>query len=99
VVVFARSSSEPEAAIGGPLALVQSGDMIKLDVPARSVSLEVDDAVLEQRRAQWKPTPSPQRGWTKLYVDHVMQAHEGADLDFLVGKSVLRFRENRIDAG
>jgi len=77
----------PEAAIGGPLALVQSGDMIKLDVPARSVSLEVDDAVLEQRRAQWRPAPSPQRGWAKLYVDHVLQAHEGADLDFLVGKS------------
>jgi dihydroxy-acid dehydratase len=77
----------PEAAIGGPLALVQSGDMIKLDVPARLVSLEVDDAVLEQRRAQWKPVPSPQRGWAKLYVDHVLQAHEGADLDFLVGNS------------
>ena len=77
----------PEAAIGGPLALVQSGDMIKLDVPARLVSLEVDDAVLEQRRAQWKPAPSPERGWAKLYFDHVLQAHEGADLDFLVGKS------------
>src|SRR5579862_5290630 len=77
----------PEAAIGGPLALVQSGDMIKLDVPSRSVSLEVDDAVLERRRAQWKPAPVPARGWAKLYVDHVLQAHEGADLDFLVGKS------------
>jgi dihydroxy-acid dehydratase len=77
----------PEAAIGGPLALVQSGDMIKLDVPARFVSLEVDDAVLEQRRAEWKPAPVPERGWAKLYVDHVLQAHEGADLDFLVGKS------------
>jgi dihydroxy-acid dehydratase len=77
----------PEAAVGGPLALVQSGDMIKLDVPARRVSLEVDDAVLEQRRAQWKPAPVPQRGWAKLYVDHVLQAHEGADLDFLVGNS------------
>jgi len=77
----------PEAAIGGPLALVQSGDMIKLDVPARLVSLEVDDAVLEQRRARWKAAPTPERGWAKLYVDHVLQAHEGADLDFLVGKS------------
>jgi L-arabonate dehydrase len=77
----------PEAAIGGPLALVQSGDMIKLDVPARLVSLEVDDAVLEQRRARWKAAPAPERGWAKLYVDHVLQAHEGADLDFLVGKS------------
>ena len=77
----------PEAAIGGPLALVRSGDMIKLDGPARLVCLEVDDAVLEQRRAQWKPAPAPQRGWAKLYVDHVLQAHEGADLDFLVGNS------------
>ena len=77
----------PEAAIGGPLAMVQSGDMIKLDVPARLVSLEVDDVVLEQRRAQWTPPPSPERGWAKLYFDHVLQAHEGADLDFLVGGS------------
>jgi L-arabonate dehydrase len=77
----------PEAAIGGPLAMVQSGDMITLDVPARLVSLEVDDVVLEQRRAQWTPPPSPERGWAKLYFDHVLQAHEGADLDFLVGGS------------
>jgi L-arabonate dehydrase len=77
----------PEAAIGGPLALVQSGDTIKLDVPARLISLEIDDAVLEKRRAQWKPAASPERGWAKLYVDHVLQAHEGADLDFLVGRS------------
>ena len=77
----------PEAAIGGPLAMVQSGDMITLDVPARLVSLEVDDGVLEQRRAQWTPPPSPERGWAKLYFDHVLQAHEGADLDFLVGGS------------
>jgi L-arabonate dehydrase len=77
----------PEAAIGGPLAMVQSGDMITLDVPARLVSLEVDDRVLEQRRAQWTPPPSPERGWAKLYFDHVLQAHEGADLDFLVGGS------------
>jgi L-arabonate dehydrase len=77
----------PEAAIGGPLALVQSGDMITLDVPARLVSLEVDDVVVEQRRARWTPAPSPERGWAKLYFDHVLQAHEGADLDFLVGKS------------
>jgi L-arabonate dehydrase len=77
----------PEAAIGGPLALVQSGDVIKLDVPARSISLEVDDAMLKQRRGQWTPPPAPERGWAKLYFDHVLQAHEGADLDFLVGKS------------
>jgi L-arabonate dehydrase len=77
----------PEAAAGGPLALVQTGDMINLDVPARKVCLEVDDRVLEQRRATWTPPPMPTRGWGKLYVDHVLQAHEGADLDFLVGGS------------
>jgi len=77
----------PEAAAGGPLALVQTGDMINLDVPARKVCLEVEDRVLEQRRAMWTPPAMPARGWTKLYVDHVLQAHEGADLDFLVGSS------------
>jgi L-arabonate dehydrase len=77
----------PEATIGGPLALVQSGDMITLDVPGRLIRLEVDDATLSQRRLQWTPPPGPQRGWAKLYVDHVLQADEGADLDFLVGSS------------
>ena len=77
----------PEAAIGGPLALVQSGDMIRLDVPARTISLEIEDTVLEQRRARWTPPPSPKRGWARLYFDHVLQADEGADLDFLIGGS------------
>jgi dihydroxy-acid dehydratase len=77
----------PEAAAGGPLALVHTGDMITLDVPGRGIHLEVDDATLSQRRAQWTPPPAPQRGWAKLYFDHVLQAHEGADLDFLVGCS------------
>jgi len=77
----------PEAAAGGPLALVRSGDMITLDVPGRSIRLEVDDETLSQRRAQWTAPAAPQRGWAKLYVDHVLQAHEGADLDFLVGCS------------
>jgi L-arabonate dehydrase len=77
----------PEAAAGGPLALVHTGDMITLDVPGRRIHLEVDDATLSQRRAQWTPPPAPQRGWAKLYFDHVLQAHEGADLDFLVGCS------------
>lgn len=77
----------PEAAAGGPLAFVQTGDMVKLDVPARQVHLEVDDRVLEQRRAKWTPPPIPTRGWAKLYVEHVLQADEGADLDFLVGHS------------
>jgi dihydroxy-acid dehydratase len=77
----------PEAAAGGPLALVHPGDMITLDVPARLIRLDVDDTILSQRRTQWTPPSAPLRGWVKLYVDHVLQAHEGADLDFLVGCS------------
>ena len=77
----------PEAAIGGPLALVRSGDIIALDVPNRSIHLEVDDATLASRRTAWAAPPAPRRGWTKLYCDHVLQADKGADLDFLVGSS------------
>ena len=77
----------PEAAAGGPLALVRNGDMITLDVPGRSLVLEVDEATLKQRRAEWKAPPAPQRGWVKLYIEHVLQASEGADLDFLLGSS------------
>src|SRR6201999_926381 len=55
----------PEAAAGGPLALVKDGDMITLDVPGRSLSLEVDDATMKQRRAEWKAPPAPKRGWVK----------------------------------
>lgn len=80
----------PEAAIGGPLALVRSGDMVTLDVPAHRLHLEVDDNTLAARRAQWTPPPKPTRGWEKLYVDHVQQAHLGADMDFLVGHSGAR---------
>jgi dihydroxyacid dehydratase/phosphogluconate dehydratase len=76
----------PEAAIGGPLALVRSGDEIELDVEARSLNLCVTDAELERRRAAWKPPPRlAPRGYTKLYQDHVRQAHEGCDFDFLQG--------------
>jgi len=77
----------PEAAIGGPLALVRSGDIIALDVPNRSIHLEVDDVTLASRRKGWASPPTPGRGWTKLYCDHVLQADQGADLDFLVGCS------------
>jgi L-arabonate dehydrase len=77
----------PEAAVGGPLALVQSGDMIALDVPQRSLCLEVDEKTLAGRRAKWAPPPNPERGWLKLYSEHVLQADKGADLDFLVGRS------------
>jgi len=77
----------PEAAAGGPLALVRNGDFIEVDVPGRRLHLEVSEAELAQRRAAWKPAPKPTRGWYKLYVDHVQQAHLGADLDVLVGGS------------
>jgi len=77
----------PEAAAGGPLALVQNGDFIEVDVPARRLHLDVSEAVLAIRRSTWKAAPTPARGWYKLYVDHVQQAHLGADLDILVGGS------------
>jgi dihydroxy-acid dehydratase len=78
----------PEAAAGGPLALVRNGDEIELDVTRRRLHLHVSDAELAARRAAWKPPKPPmKRGYWKLYVDHVNQASEGADLDFLVGKS------------
>jgi dihydroxy-acid dehydratase len=79
--------ASPEAAAGGPLALVRSGDMVTLDVSKRLVCLEVDEATLASRRAQWTPPPLPKRGWERLYVKHVLQADKGADLDFLVGRS------------
>lgn len=77
----------PEAAAGGPLALVRSGDMIELDVEARRLHLDVSEDELERRRAEWQAPETPKRGWYKLYVEHVQQAHLGADLDFLVGSS------------
>ncbi len=77
----------PEAAAGGPLALVRTGDMIELDVEARRLHLEVSDEELERRRAAWQAPESPKRGYYKLYVEHVLQADQGADLDFLVGSS------------
>jgi dihydroxy-acid dehydratase len=78
--------SAPEAAAGGPLALVKTGDMIELDVAGRRLHLEVSDAELAERRKGWTPPPAPMpSGYQKLYVDHVLQADKGADLDFLVG--------------
>jgi dihydroxy-acid dehydratase len=77
----------PEAAAGGVLSLVQSGDMVELDVPARRLHLDVSDEELARRRKQWQQPGLPQRGYVRLYVDHVQQAHQGADLDFLVGGS------------
>jgi len=77
----------PEAAAGGPLALVKTGDIIELDVPARKLHLEVSDEELARRRAAWTPPDLPKRGYYRLYVEHVQQADKGADLDFLVGGS------------
>jgi len=78
----------PEAALGGPLALVHTGDLITLDVPARQLTLHVSEEELAQRRLQWRAEPPiALRGWSRLYVDHVMQADTGCDLDFLVGSS------------
>jgi dihydroxy-acid dehydratase len=77
----------PEASVGGPLALVQNGDMIELDVPSRRLHLDVSDEELAKRKSSWKAPDKPERGYVKLYVDHVQQAHLGADLDFLVGGS------------
>lgn len=77
----------PEAAAGGPLALVRHGDLITLDVPNRQLHLHVDEAELALRRAAWTPPQPPlNSGYWKLYIDHVLQADEGADLDFLRGK-------------
>ena len=77
----------PEAAAGGPLAVVRSGDTITLDVPNRSLHLHISDEELAERLAGWTaPTPPLQSGYWKLYVDHVLQADQGVDLDFLVGK-------------
>ncbi len=78
----------PEAADGGPLALVENGDMIELDVARRRIHLHVSDAELARRKSKWKaPKPHADRGWVKLYCETVTQADQGVDLDFLVGKS------------
>jgi dihydroxy-acid dehydratase len=78
----------PEAAAGGPLAVVRNGDWITLDVPGRSLTLEVSDEELAERLAGWVPQEvPPERGYYKLYVETVLQADRGADFDFLVGAS------------
>ena len=74
----------PESFIGGPLALVREGDMIELDVPARKLELKVSDAELARRRAEWKPAPKKfGRGYGALFSQHVTQADQGCDFDFL----------------
>ena len=76
----------PESAIGGPLALVENGDLIELDVPNRKLTLHVSDEELARRRAAWTPRPpAATSGYTRMYLDHVLQADEGVDFDFLRG--------------
>jgi dihydroxyacid dehydratase/phosphogluconate dehydratase len=76
----------PEAAVGGPLALVQTGDLIELDLDKRTLNMRVDETELARRRAAWVAPVQPfRRGYTQLYQQHVTQAHQGCDFDFLQG--------------
>lgn len=78
----------PESAVGGPIGVVQTGDTVELDVPNRVVRVEISDEELEKRLRSYHPTVAQSdRGWVKLYVEHVTGADQGADLDFLVGGS------------
>ena len=80
----------PESAVGGPLAFVHDGDRIRLDVAARTLDLLVDDAELDRRRAAWTPPARKDaRGYRRMYEEHVLQADEGCDLDFLRGRSAV----------
>jgi dihydroxy-acid dehydratase len=77
----------PEAAIGGPLALIRNGDLISLDVDARRLTVEVDDLELARRREAWTaPDRIVMPGYQNLHVEHTLQADRGCDLDFLVGR-------------
>ncbi len=83
--------TSPEAAVGGTLALVHTGDLVELDVPNRRLDLIVSEAELDRRRAAWQPAaPAFDRGYAKLYTEHVLGADRGADFDFLVGNSGAR---------
>jgi dihydroxy-acid dehydratase len=80
----------PEAAAGGPLALIRNGDLIELNVPARTINLKISDAELAARtpsQATLDALAKPTRGWERMYIDHVQQAHLGVDLDFLRGST------------
>jgi dihydroxy-acid dehydratase len=78
----------PESAVGGPLALVQDGDLIRLSVADRRLDLVVDEAELQARRDAWTPPArKDERGFRRLHVDHVLQANEGCDFGFLRGSS------------
>ncbi len=78
----------PEAAVGGPLALVMTGDMIEVDIEARTLNVEMPAAELERRRAAWKPPARVyERGFARLYIEHATQADQGCDFDFLMGNA------------
>jgi dihydroxy-acid dehydratase len=78
----------PEAAVGGPLALVRDGDQIELDLSQRRLDLCVAEEDLARRRTKWSPPPPAyERGYGALYLDHVLQADQGCDFDFLRGRS------------
>ncbi len=82
----------PESAVGGPLSLVRDGDLVRLDVPGRRLDLLVDEGELSQRQKEVSPPPLPPRGWRYLYARSVTQAHDGADLSFMMA-------ERPIDSG
>ena len=83
-------TSRPESAIGGPLALVQDGDLIRLDVENRRLDLVVDEAELAAGASAWTPPRrKDERGYRLLHRDHVLQANEGCDLDFLRGRAAV----------
>ena len=74
----------PEAHVGGPLALLKNGDIVRLDIPKRKLEMLVDDAELTRRRAAWKaPEPKAGRGYGWLFAQHIEQADTGCDFDFL----------------
>jgi L-arabonate dehydrase len=84
----------PESAVGGPLALVRDGDEIELNVSNRTLTMRVTDEELNRRRAAWKPRPPHfTRGYGRLFLDHVLQANEGCDFDFLRGQTPVRLED------
>jgi len=85
----------PESAVGGPLALVHDGDEIELDVPKRTLTLRVADDELARRKAVWKPRPPHfTRGYGRMFLEHILQANEGCDFDYLRGATPVRFEDS-----
>jgi dihydroxy-acid dehydratase len=84
----------PESAIGGPLALVMDGDEIELDVSQRKIILHVSEAELAERRSRWQaPARQFERGYGRMYIDHILQAPQGCDFDFLLGATPVEVTE------